>query len=45
MALAVASGFVVDVAIVMIENVSANLEKGMKPLDAAVKGQGRSALP
>lgn len=38
MALAVASGFVVDDAIVMIENVHANLEKGMKPLDAAREG-------
>ncbi|MCM2293141.1 efflux RND transporter permease subunit [Allorhizobium sp. BGMRC 0089] len=38
MALAVASGFVVDDAIVMIENVYANLEKGMKPLAAAREG-------
>lgn len=38
MALAVASGFVVDDAIVMIENVYANLEKGMSPLQAALEG-------
>ncbi len=38
MALTVATGFVVDDAIVMIENVVRYIELGMKPLDAAFKG-------
>src|SRR5262249_5672981 len=38
MALAVAVGFVVDDAIVMIENWFRNLEKGMSPFRAAVEG-------
>jgi multidrug efflux pump len=38
MALAVSVGFVVDDAIVMIENVFRNLEKGASPLRAALKG-------
>jgi hydrophobe/amphiphile efflux-1 (HAE1) family protein len=38
MALAVSVGFVVDDAIVMIENCFRNLEKGMTPLRAAVEG-------
>ncbi len=38
MALTVATGFVVDDAIVMIENVVRNIEDGMKPLEAAYKG-------
>jgi multidrug efflux pump len=40
MALTIASGFVVDDAIVMIENISRYLEKGEKPLAAALKGSG-----
>jgi multidrug efflux pump len=38
MALTIATGFVVDDAIVMIENISRYIEEGMKPLDAALKG-------
>jgi len=38
MALAVSVGFVVDDAIVVIENVFRNLEKGMTPLRATVEG-------
>ncbi len=38
MALAVSVGFVVDDAIVMIENVFRNLEKGLSPLRAAFAG-------
>ena len=38
MALTIATGFVVDDAIVMIENISRYIEKGMKPLDAALQG-------
>jgi multidrug efflux pump len=38
MALTVATGFVVDDAIVMIENVVRYIERGMTPLEAAFKG-------
>jgi multidrug efflux pump len=38
MALTVASGFVVDDAIVMIENVMRYIELGMRPLEAAFRG-------
>jgi multidrug efflux pump len=40
MALTIASGFVVDDAIVMIENISRYLEAGEPPLQAALKGAG-----
>ncbi len=40
MALTIATGFVVDDAIVMIENISRHVEEGKKPLDAALKGAG-----
>jgi multidrug efflux pump len=38
MALTISTGFVVDDAIVMIENISRYIELGEKPLDAALKG-------
>jgi len=38
MALTIATGFVVDDAIVMIENISRYIEAGDKPLEAALKG-------
>ncbi len=44
MALTIATGFVVDDAIVMIENISRYIELGEPPLEAALKGAGRSAL-
>jgi multidrug efflux pump len=40
MALTIATGFVVDDAIVVIENVARHLEMGAKPYDAALKGAG-----
>jgi hypothetical protein len=40
MALTISAGFVVDDAIVMIENISRYLEQGDTPLDAAMKGAG-----
>ena len=38
MALTIATGFVVDDAIVVIENITRYLEAGMKPMQAALKG-------
>ncbi|MDI4634224.1 multidrug efflux RND transporter permease subunit [Pelomonas sp. V22] len=38
MALTVATGFVVDDAIVVLENISRYIEQGMKPREAALKG-------
>jgi multidrug efflux pump len=38
MALTIATGFVVDDAIVVIENISRYIERGEKPLEAALKG-------
>ncbi len=38
MAFTISTGFVVDDAIVMIENISRFLEEGMSPLEAALKG-------
>ncbi len=38
MALTVATGFVVDDAIVMIENISRHIEQGESPMQAALKG-------
>jgi multidrug efflux pump len=38
MALTISTGFVVDDAIVVMENVTRHLESGMKPLEAALQG-------
>ncbi len=44
MALTIATGFVVDDAIVMIENIARYIEQGMKPLQAALKGAEQIAF-
>ena len=41
MALTIATGFVVDDAIVMIENITRHIERGDPPLQAALKGAGQ----
>src|ERR1035438_5074680 len=38
MALTIATGFVVDDAIVVIENITRHIELGLKPMEAALKG-------
>ena len=40
MALTIATGFVVDDAVVVLENISRHVEEGMKPMAAALKGAG-----
>jgi len=40
MALSIAVGFVVDDAVVEIENITRHIEDGMSPYDAALKGSG-----
>ena len=40
MALTIAVGFVVDDAIVMLENIYRHIEDGMPPIEAALKGAG-----
>lgn len=44
MALTISVGFVVDDAIVMLENIVRHVEDGMRPLDAAYKGAGEIAF-
>ncbi len=44
MALTIAVGFVVDDAIVMLENIYRHMEEGMSPLQAAFKGSGEIAF-
>ncbi len=41
MALTISTGFVVDDAIVMIENISRYIEEGYTPLEAALRGSGQ----
>jgi multidrug efflux pump len=41
MALTISTGFVVDDAIVMIENIERYIEEGESPLEAALKGSGQ----
>ena len=45
MALAISTGFVVDDAIVVLENITRYLEHGMSPVQAAYRGQERSGSP
>ena len=45
MALAIATGFVVDDAIVVIENITRHIENGMQPMEAALEGPRKSDLP
>jgi multidrug efflux pump len=40
MALTISTGFVVDDAIVVIENITRHLEKGLPPMQAALRGAG-----
>ncbi len=40
MALTIGTGFIVDDAIVMIENIARHIEEGDRPLEAALKGAG-----
>ncbi len=44
MALTISTGFVVDDAIVMIENVARYVEEGMAPLEAALEGSAQIAF-
>ncbi len=44
MALTVATGFVVDDAVVVLENISRHIEAGMEPLAAALKGTSEVAF-
>jgi multidrug efflux pump len=41
MALTISTGFVVDDAIVMIENIARHAEQGLSPLQAAIRGAGQ----
>ena len=45
MALTISVGFVVDDAIVVLENIVRHVEDGERPYDAALKGRGKSVSP
>ncbi len=45
MALTIATGFVVDDAIVVIENIARHVEEGDSPMEAASRARARSASP
>ncbi len=45
MALTISTGFVVDDAIVVIENITRYLEQGMRPMEAALQARRKSASP
>ncbi|MFT9089994.1 MAG: efflux RND transporter permease subunit, partial [Gluconacetobacter sp.] len=44
MALTISTGFVVDDAIVVMENISRHVEKGIPPFEAAIRGAGEVAF-
>ncbi|MES2207979.1 MAG: multidrug efflux RND transporter permease subunit [Pseudomonadota bacterium] len=44
MALIVAAGFVVDDAVVVLENIARHIEKGMEPVEAAIQGVSEVAF-
>lgn len=44
MALTISTGFVVDDAIVVMENINRHVEKGTAPLEAAIRGSGEVAF-
>jgi HAE1 family hydrophobic/amphiphilic exporter-1 len=44
MALTIAIGFVVDDAIVVVENIYRHIEDGLSPLEAALKGSREIAF-
>jgi HAE1 family hydrophobic/amphiphilic exporter-1 len=44
LAITLSVGFVVDDAIVMLENITRHIEEGMKPFEAALKGAGEIAF-
>ena len=45
MALTISTGFVVDDAIVVLENITRHVEEGMRRFEAALLGARRSASP
>src|SRR5262245_65989158 len=45
MALTIAVGFIIDDAVVMIENIMRHIEAGERPLQAALAGSGEIGFP